>query len=126
MRNMVTGGMSEQEARRMLLERGIFAFKCLAGSLPQKECDLSKFSDIELIFDGDWYEGIYEDEYWFADKWGEVRGIRIKLHENICYDCHGALRKAFQQISETLYFYQVVEIGCCAVCGKWEDDAIPF
>lgn len=125
MRKEISGGLSAAEARAMLLKRGIEAFSRLAGMIPQMGENIANFDDLPFVFDGNWYEYAYDNAL-TLEHFGLVRGIRIKIHANICWNCHGKLRVYFLRLSPTMNFYQIVKRGYCSICGRYENDEIPF
>jgi len=127
MKNAITGGMSEQDARAMLLKRGIVAFQAIAGSLPQKNSEIAKFDDLPPF----WFDSAYHDcfarlENASHDYIGALHGINIRFDVMICWECAHALRDYFNLLSPTIRLFAHTHEGYCGLCGKWEHDDIPF
>lgn len=127
-KNIMSGGYSTQEARNLLLIRGIEYVRGIVPHNAPKNENLGEFDDLsQFWFDGDWYE-VADYEYWLwnTSGYGEIKGIAIRLDIPLCYTCAFAIRNYFTALSVTIYFRYFVERGYCGVCGEWENDDIPF
>lgn len=125
MRNEITGGMSEQEVREMLLKRGVRAFMAIAGSLPQK-CE-NGVNYPEFTLNHNWYGGAYpttEAELWGDDRMGEVIGVHIQASMNWCFMCSWEFRQTVNHDTLSIHFPHN-SVYPCDLCGVMFDD-IPF
>lgn len=126
MRNMITGGMSEQEARKMLLERGIFAFKCLAGSLPQKTDLIDNLPTFSVQLNG---MGEYRYDRNGKKTPYRMARLTLKCDEPLCRYCADYLELFFQP---NRAMWQIAFVPhwnyetCCLCGGVCDDDEIPF
>jgi hypothetical protein len=86
------------------------------------------FDEIPIIYiEGNWQEiADFQQWLWSRRGSGEVVGIRLRVDCAVCYGCRDKLRRYYDDISPTLYFYATIHIGYCDVCGVWENDDIPF
>lgn len=127
MKNMITGGMSEDEARSMLLKRGIQAFKTVAGSLPQKEPEISKFGDLPM-FRAFHNSQVWDEDYEFVQY---SYSVWLQCEEPMCEICCDMLEIAIQPVIATNFRYVRIvawydDKSLCACCGEVCRDDIPF
>lgn len=127
-KNVMSGGYTAQEARNLLLIRGIEHVKAIIPHNVPKIENLAQFDDLPLFYsDGNYHEiANYEHWLWSTEGYGEIVGLRIKLDCTLCLACYEGFRNYFDALSPTLYLYSVVRRDYCGVCGKWENDDIPF
>lgn len=127
MNKAITGGMSEQEAREMLLKRGISALMALAGSLPQKEPDFSKFDDLPTF-------SVYHNNQFWNKNYPCILysySLWLKCDEPLCCDCCDML-ELFTQPTMSGYLRTVHfmawydDKSVCVCCDKVCRDDIPF
>jgi hypothetical protein len=126
-KNMITGGLSEREARSMLLERGILAFKTLAGSLPQEtheNYDLPRFRAknidvVKIIHRKMNYKRMRYDVIEF----GTRHVMSIECQESLCYDCSKAISRYLCGNVHVCYNWSN---EVCCMCAGMCDDTIPF
>lgn len=126
MRNMITGGMSEREARTMLLERGIFAFKCLSGMIPHKTDLIDNLPTFSVSFNNAHY---YPDS-----KHITLYKLWLRCDEPMCLTCADNLELFVQPNDHTLmrqfrYVHFIAHYNdgdICCLCGCACHDDIPF
>lgn len=126
-KNIMSGGYTAQEARNLLLIRGIEHVKGIIPHNVPKNANLSAFEDFELEFDGDWWEAIPQ----FAlkhERTGQIHGIRCKVNYWLCNNCLVSLQDYVWLLSPSLWVVAKREfcIGVCEFCGKGVCDDIPF
>ena len=128
-KNITSGGYTAQEARNLLLIRGIEHVKGIVPHKAQKIENLGEFDDLPIVYVESVYCEIANYEYWLwsVDGYGEIVGVALDIDCNICHECKRALQAYYDAVSPTLYFRGRVNRGYCGVCGAWEgDDGIPF
>lgn len=127
MKNAITGGMSEQETREMLLKRGILAFQAIAGFIPQKTDLIDNLPTFSVVFNT-------MQEYWYDRKTGErhpykMARLTLKCDEQMCKYCADYLELFFQPnraMWQVTFFSHWQGETCCICGGICEDDEIPF
>lgn len=126
MRNMITGGMSEREARAMLLERGIFAFKCLAGMIPQKTDLIDNLPTFSVSFNN--------AHYYPGNRHITLYKLWLRCDEPMCNLCADNLELFLQPNDHTLkrqfrfvhFIPHLNDNDICCLCGNVCYDVIPF
>lgn len=127
-KNVMIGGYTAQEARNLLLIRGVEHVKGIVPHNAPKIEDLAEFDDLpEWWLSGVWEEPVdYERWLWNNEGYGEIRGIAIRIDIRMCYECFFSIRQVFKELSPTIFVVCDVRQGYCELCGKWENDDIPF
>jgi hypothetical protein len=115
---------SIEEAREMLLKRGIFAFQKTAGYVPpraEKFDNTTTFKEVRVCA-----PTITPPrncvEVWFTNS--IVFRSVIKCHEPLCRSCSEAINN-YLGSTIALYFYFDNEERCCC-CGDMIEDEFPF
>jgi hypothetical protein len=115
---------SIEEAREMLLKRGIFAFQKTAGYIPPRATEfdnLPTFNEVKL-----WSTPSKTPRncviIWSTDSM-TFRSV-IKCHESLCRSCSEAINN-YLGSTIALYFYFDNEERCCC-CGDMIEDEFPF
>jgi hypothetical protein len=103
---------SIEEAREMLLKRGIFAFQKTAGYIPPRAAEfdnLPTFNEVNLYY----YLQRNCKEYWFADS--TIFRSWLKCNEPLCGPCSLAING---WLGETMSLYVYLESNSrCCCCG---------
>jgi hypothetical protein len=111
---------SIEDAREMLLKRGIFAFQKTAGYVPPRA---EKFDDLPTFKEGN----LNSRREFRINTWLSYSMIFvsvIKCHEPLCRKCSKALNN-YLGSTIALYFYFDNEERCCC-CGDMIEDEFQF
>lgn len=126
MRNMITGGMSEREARAMLQKRGILAFRAIAGMIPHKTDLIDNLPTFRVVSN---YVETYTHYSLFRARKYEMARLLLKCNEPMCSYCADYLELFFQP-NRAMWQIRFVphwnDETCCLCGGGCFDDDIPF
>jgi len=128
-KNVMSGGYNEQEARNLLLIRGIEHVKGIIPHNVPKNANLAEFDDLPTIS----VEQIWNS---FAQRkpHRNVRlyQMRLKFDEPVCQNCCDALELWSQKDIMSYDGYRLIQFShnwndeICVLCGGICDDFIPF
>ena len=123
MKKIITGGLSDEEARAILRKRGISALMRFAGMIPQKA---DKFDDmVWRVIRNEKFNALranYVEKKF--DRFGEYHETYLDNGEDLCFDCAWLLREYF---GFQIYFQYVQDYDMiCECCGGRCDEGIPF
>lgn len=128
-KNVMSGGYTPQEARNLLLIRGIEHVKDIIPHNAPKIANLEECDDLPLF----WLDYInlnYANTYDFNKSTyinhGRMSTLYLRLDMKLCWHCSNMLREYLISLSPMLSFHGNVVQHYCEICGEWEPDEIPF
>ena len=113
-KNVISGGYTPQEARNMLLIRGLEHVKSIVPHNVSRIANLSDCDDLP--------------QFWLSATYGHncLKQVNLRLDLRLCWECNYAICDYLYGLSPTLWFSGNVQQHYCELCGNWEDDDIPF
>lgn len=115
---------SIEEAREMLLKRGIFAFQKAAGYIPPRAAEFDNtttFKEVRVCVPT---IPPSRNCYEIQDTNSIIFRSVIKCNESLCQSCSEAIND-YLGSTIALYFYFDNEERCCC-CGDMIEDEFPF
>jgi len=128
-KNVMSGGYTPQEARNLLLIRGLEHVKAIIPHNVPKNANLTEFDDLPQFWLDSWIRGdacTYDFEKSSYRTHGQMTLVYIRLDMKLCWACHHAIADYLRGLSPTLSFCGDVHRHYCELCGKWENDDVPF
>lgn len=128
-KSVMSGGYTAQEARNLLLIRGVEHVKGIVPHNVPKNANMGEFDDLPQFWLDNTIRGdacTYNFEQSRYTVHGQMTLAYIRLDMRLCWNCSHAIFDYLKSLSPTLSFISNVHQHYCELCGKWEIDDIPF
>lgn len=128
-KNVMNGGYTKQEARNLLLIRGVEHVKGIVPHNVPKNANMGEFDDLPqfwLDYETLGWANTYSFDFHTYINHGRMTIMYLRLDMKLCWNCSHAIQDYLKSLSPILKFVSDVHQHYCELCGKWEIDDIPF